>query len=76
MAKVEEAPLVAPHDAQRPGLGLQDGVEVARDQLDQGGFAASVGAEDGDVLALRDGDGDAVQRDALVAADGYVFQFD
>ena len=54
MAQVEEAPRVAPQDAQRPGLGLQDGVEVARDQLDQGGFAAAVGTQDGDVLALRD----------------------
>ena len=40
-----------------------DGVALAGDGLDEGGFAAAVGAEDGDVLAGVDGEVDVVEDD-------------
>ena len=47
-----------------------DGVALAGDGLDEGGFAAAVGAEDGDVLAGVDGEVDVVEDDVVAA--GYV----
>src|ERR1035437_6152883 len=76
MPQVEQAPLVAPQDAQRPGFGLQDRVQVARDQLDQRRFAAPVGPQNRDMLALRDRERDTVQRHPLLAPHCDVFQFD
>ena len=76
VAQVEEVPAVAAEDAQRPGFRLQAGVQFARDQLDERGFAGPVRAQDGDVFALRDGERDAVEYDAVVALHRDVLKFD
>ena len=64
-----EVPAFAAEDADAGSL-LDYGVALAGDGLDEGGFAAAVGAEDGDVLAGGDGEGDVVEDG--VAAAGYV----
>lgn len=48
---------------------MDEGVKLAGDGFEQGGFAAAVGAEDGEVFAGVEGEGDVVE-DGLVAA-GY-----
>ena len=54
--------------------GLNDGIELAGHGEDERGFAAAVGAEDGDVLAGADGEVDVVQDDAVAARDVDVAQ--
>jgi len=76
IAQVEEVPAVAAHNAERPGLGFEPRIEIARDELNEGGFARAVGAEDGYVLALRDGERDAIEHDASAAFDGDVLKVD
>jgi hypothetical protein len=49
---------------------VDDGVALTGHRLDKGGFAAAVGAEDGDVLAGVDGEVDVVEDD--VVATGHV----
>ena len=49
---------------------MDDGVALAGDGLDEGGLTATVGAEDGDVLAGVDGEIDVVEDDVVSA--GYV----
>jgi hypothetical protein len=51
-------------------VSWDDGVELAVHGADEGGFAAAVGAEDGDVFAGLDGEVDVVEDDAV--AGGYV----
>ena len=57
--------------AKEPELrcGRDDGVALAGDGADERGFAAAVGAEDGDVLAVGDAEGDSVQDDVVAAGD-------
>ncbi len=61
-----EVPAFAAEDADLR-FRLDDGVALAGDGLDEGGFAAAVGAEDGDVLAGVDGEVDVVEDDVVAA---------
>ena len=65
-----EVPAVTTEDADA-GFGLavawRDGVALAGDGLDEGGFAAAVGAEEGDVLAGGYGEVDVVEDDVFAA---------
>ena len=65
-----EVPAFAAEDADLVLVRVDDGVALAGDGLDEGGFAAAVGAEDGDVLAGGDGEVDVVEDDVVAA--GYV----
>ena len=56
--------------------GLDDGVDLAGHGEDERGFAAAVGAEDGDVLAGADGEIHVVQDDAIAARDVDVAHFE
>jgi len=56
------------------GLRLGDWVALAGDGLDECGFAAAVGAEDGDVLAGVDGEIDVVEDNVFAASNVYVGQ--
>ena len=47
-----------------------DGVDFAVHGANEGGFAAAVGSEDGDVFAGGDGEVDVVEDDGV--AEGYV----
>ncbi len=58
-AEVEDVPVFLAEDAQA-GFGLEQWIAFARDGFDERGFAAAVGAEDGDVLAGFDGEAEAV----------------
>lgn len=53
-------------------LGRGDGVALAGDGFDEGGFAAAVGPEDGDVFAGGDAEGDVVKDDVVAAGDADV----
>jgi hypothetical protein len=64
-----EVPALAAEDADE-GVGEGQGVALAGDGFDEGGFAAAVGAEDGDVFAGFDAEGDVVEDDVVAA--GYV----
>jgi hypothetical protein len=64
--KFGEVPAFAAEDADFC-LGLDDWVALAGDGLDEGGLAAAVGAEDGDVLAGVDGEVDVVEDDVVAA---------
>ena len=72
-AKLGEVPAGAAEDADfwhgMTGAG-NGGVEFAGHGADEGGFAAAVGAEDGDVFAGLDGEVDVVEDNAV--AEGYV----
>ena len=50
--------------------GVDDGIALAGDGLDQRGFSAAVGTEDGDVLSSGDAEADVVEHDGF--ATGYV----
>ena len=76
MAQIEQMPPVAPQNAQRPGFGFEARVQLARDDFDERGFPRAVGAEDGGVLTLRDGECDAVEHHALAALHGDVPEID
>ena len=52
------------------GAGKGEGVELAGDGLEQGGFAAAVGTEDGNVFAGLDEEVDVAEDRGLAA--GYV----
>ena len=52
------------------------GVDHAQDEAGQGGFAGAGRAEDGEVLAGRDGQVDPVQHHSLAVAGGHVLQHD
>src|SRR5258708_40060556 len=73
VAELGEIPAAAAEDsdfrAGKAGFG-DERVEFAVHGLDEGGFAAAVGAEDGDVFAGVDGEVDVVEDDVVAA--GYV----
>jgi hypothetical protein len=71
-AEVEDVPVFLALDAQT-GFGLKQRIAFARDRLDERGFTAAVGAEDGDVLAGIDREAEAVQGEAWAALDTDVF---
>lgn len=51
-------------------------VALAREGLDESGFAGTVGAEDADVLADSDAQGEAVQGNVLSAEHGDVVELE
>src|SRR5215469_8023492 len=55
IAQLEQMPAVASENTQRPRLVFHARIQLARNQLDEGRLAGSVGPEDSDMLALRDG---------------------
>ena len=59
-------------EIEEPSFGER--VAFARDGFDQRGFAAAVGAEDADVFAGADLEGDVVEGGAFAAHDGDVVQ--
>lgn len=65
-AEVGEVPAIAAKDADFC-FGVNQGVKLAGDGFEEGGFAAAVWAEDGEVFACVEGEGDVVE-DGLVAA--------
>ncbi len=67
-AELGDIPALAAEQAQFGG-GRDDGIALAGDGPDEGGFAAAVGAEDGDVFAVGDAQGDCVQHDIVAAGD-------
>ena len=73
-AKLGEIPAVAAKDAQL-GFGANERVEFAGEGADECGFAAAVGAEDDDVFAGLNGQGEIVQHDAIAECDVDVAHF-
>lgn len=67
-AELGNVPTLAAEEAQLRG-GCDDGVALAGDGLDEGGFAAAVGTEDGKVFAVGDAQGDVVKDDVVAAGD-------
>ena len=54
-------------------MGCDDGIALAGEGADQRGFAAAIGAEDGDVFAIGDAaEGDVVKDDVVAARDADV----
>ena len=72
VAEVGEVPAAAAEDgdfgAGKAGF-WDERVELAVHGADEGGFAASVGAEDGDMFAGLDGEVDVVEDDAVAEGD-------
>src|SRR3982074_1012200 len=64
--ELSEVPAFAAKDADLR-FRCGDGVTLARNGLDEGGFAAVVGTEDGDVFAGVDGEVDVVEDDVVAA---------
>ena len=69
--ELRNIPALAAKEAQRSG-GRDDGIALAGDGFDEGGFAAAVGAEDSDVLAVGDAERDTMQDDVIAASNGDV----
>jgi hypothetical protein len=74
-AEIEDIPVFLAQDAQA-GFGLEQRIAFARDGFDERGFAAAVGAKDGDVLAGFYGEAEAVEGEPAAAFDGDVFEFE
>jgi len=51
------------------GRGGDDGVALAGEGFDEGGFAAAIGTEDGKVFTVGDAEGDGVEDDVVAAGD-------
>jgi len=69
--ELRDVPALAAKKEQFRGGG-DDGVALAGDGFDEGGFATAVGAEDGEVLAAGDAQGDGVEDDVVAAGDADV----
>jgi len=63
-----KVPALATEDADLR-FRLGNWIALAGDGLDEAGFAATVGAEDGDVLSGVDGEIDVVEDDVVTAGD-------
>jgi hypothetical protein len=70
-AKLRDIPPLAAEEAQLGG-GRDDGIALAGDGFDQRRFAAAVGAENGEVLAISDAQGDIVEDDIVATGDADV----
>jgi hypothetical protein len=75
-AEIVDMPSVAAEDFEAPGFGLETRIEFAGDQLDEGRFAGAVRAQDHDVFALGDGEGDVVEDGLVAALDGDVLEIE
>ncbi len=77
LPKLGEIPTPAAEDADRGGVsggGLGERVELAGDGLQEGGFSAAVGAEDGEVLPCGEGEVHIVENGHGAARDKDVFE--
>lgn len=72
-AEFEDIPERAAQDGDR-GIFALKRVALAREGLDEGGFAGAVGAEDADMFADSDAKRQAVEGDVLAAKDSDVLQ--
>ena len=70
-AELRDVPALVAEEAKFGGGG-DDGVALAGEGFDEGGFAAAVGAEDGEVFTIGDAEGDVVEDDVVAAGDGDV----
>ena len=75
LAQLSEVPAVTAEDADFHSR-LHQRVGLAVDGENECGFAAAIGAEDGDVLAGFDGEIDVVEDDALAAGYVDIFEFE
>jgi hypothetical protein len=75
VAEVEDVPIAGAEDLERC-FGAEERVAFAGDGFDERGFAAAVGAEDGDVFAGFDGEVEAVKGEAAAAFDEDVLEFE
>ena len=73
--EIEYVPALLAEDGHAGAFALER-VALAGDGLDEGGFAAAVGSQDGDVLADADAEAEVVEDDLVAAHDGDVLQFD
>ena len=73
-AQLGQIPALAAEDAHAHSRS-DDGIELAGHGEDERGFSASVGAENGDVLAGADAEVDVVQHHAITARHVHVAQF-
>lgn len=67
-AELRDVPAGSAKETQLGG-GRDDRVALAGDGFDERRFAAAIGAEDGDVLAAGDAQGDVVEDDIVAAGD-------
>lgn len=67
-AQLNEIPTLTPEDA-HVHVGLDDGIELAGHREDKRGFSATIGTEDGDVLASTNRQVDVTQDDTLASRD-------
>jgi hypothetical protein len=74
-AAADFAPVVVAEDAVADAQGAAGGAVVAGDEIDEGGLAAAVRAEDAPVLAGIDPPGDAFEN-RTAAAEGEVGDFE
>ena len=73
LSQFGQVPAIAAKDAHahaRPNYGI----DLARNGKDQRGFAASIGAKDGDMLTGANGQVDVVEHDAIAARYVDVFE--
>ena len=73
-AKIKDVPVLLAQDP-KVTSGAIEGVALARDQLDQGGFTAAVRAEDRNVLARADNEIQAVKSQTRAPLHGDIFEF-
>jgi hypothetical protein len=75
VAQVEDVPDGLAENAEGR-FGVCERIALAGDGLDERGFAAAVGAEDGNVFAGADGEADVAEGGVLAAHDGDVVKVD
>ncbi len=75
MAQIENIPTARAHDFERR-FWPQQWVAFASNRFDQCGFAAAIGAENGDVFPRIDTEVQAVERETSAAFDVDVFEFE
>ena len=73
VAEVKDVPVGSAEDLEG-GFGAEERVAFAGNGFDESGFAGAVGAEDGDVFAGVDCEGEAVKGEAAAAFDEDVFE--
>ncbi len=75
LSQLGQVPAVAAKNAD-PHPRLHDGVDLTSNGQDQGGLAAAVGAQDGDMLTGTEVEVDVVENDTIATRHVYVFQFE
>ena len=75
LSQLGQIPLPLPEDLQA-GSFARDRIALTSEGLNQRGFSAAVGAEDGDVFARPDTQRDVVQHDGFATRDKNIFHVD